>query len=247
MKKLSVLIFIVFLVFSAYSQNTVITTKAKKNTVRWNITPMLFDARNLTLGYERLLKNNQSFSINSGLFLLPKLFNSESSKVYFVEKFNRIGYSIAVDYRFYLKKYNKLPAPAGVYIGPYFAHYHYGFENTLLINHQGDVQSQLDIGADFNMTSVGIELGYQFVFWDRLSLDLILIGPSLSFYNAKLDASANLDIDEDTDAYEYIHDKLMEKYPWLKTFIDLDAINSGGKFNATSFGFRYVIQIGFRF
>lgn len=247
MKKLIFSIITLFIVFSSYSQISQENDKLKKNTIRWNIMPLLFDNSNITLGYERILKNNQSFSVNSGLFLLPKLFTNESSNAFFVEKFNRLGYSFAADYRFYLKKYNRLPAPAGVYIGPYFAHYHYGFDNTLLINNQENIQGHLDVSADFNMSSVGIELGYQFVFWDRLSLDLILLGPSISFYNAKLNASAEIDIDEDSDAYEYIHEKLLEKYPWLETFIDLDAINTGGKFNATSFGFRYVIQIGYRF
>lgn len=249
MRKFTFSILIILIYASAFTQNDMDQSfaNAKKNTIHWNITPLLFDKSNLTLGYERVLKNNQSFSVNSGIFLLPKLFKNESSNIYFVEKVNRLGYSITGDYRFYLQKYNKKAAPAGVYIGPYFGHYHYGFDNTLLLNAEGDVQSHVDIAANFNMTSAGIELGYQFVFWDKVSLDLILIGPSLSFYNAKIDASADLDVDEDSDAYEYIHDKLLEKYPWLETFIDLDAINTGGKFNATAFGFRYAIQIGYRF
>jgi hypothetical protein len=90
-------------------------------------------------------------------------------------------------------------------------------------------------------------LGYQFVFWKRLSLDLILAGPSLSFYNGKINVNGDLELDEESDAYAYLHDKILDKYPWLETFINLDAINSGGSFNATAVGFRYVIQIGFRF
>lgn len=245
MKKLILLTFLTFLFFQSFSQ-TDNKVKERKNTIRWNITPLIFDANNLTLGYERVLKNNQSFSVNAGFFLLPKLFK-ERTNIYFVEKTNRLGFTTAADYRFYLKKYNKLPAPAGVYIGPYFAHYRYNFDNTLKVNQDGDLQSSLDIEAGFYMTSVGFELGYQFVFWERLSLDLILIGPSISFYKGDVKASGDIEIDEDSDAYEYIHDVLLDKYPWLETFVDLGAINTGGKFDATSVGFRYVIQIGYRF
>jgi len=242
-------LFVVALIMSiyVYSQDIESKIKERKNTIRWNPTPMVFNAQNLTLGYERVFKNNQSFSINTGLFLLPKLFAKDKTDFYSVEKSNRLGFTASADYRFYIKKYNRLPAPAGVYIGPYLAHYNYNFENTLFVNIGEDVDSQLDIEAGFNMTSVGIELGYQFIFWDRLSLDLILIGPSLSFYNGKVNASGDIKVDPDSDAYEYIHDELLQKYPWLETFIDLGAINTGGKFNATAVGFRYVIQIGYRF
>lgn len=246
MKKYLILSFLVLFTFQSFAQDTNDVVKERKNTIRWNLTPLIFDANNITLGYERVLKNNQSFSVNVGLFMLPKLFKDRTD-IYFVEKANRIGFTTAVDYRFYLKKYNRQPAPAGVYIGPYFAHYRYNFDNTLKVNQDGDVKSSLDIEAGFNMTSIGFELGYQFVFWERLSLDLILIGPSLSFYKGEVYASGDIEIDEDSDAYEYIHDELLKKYPWLKSFIDLGAINTGGKFSATSAGFRYVIQIGFRF
>jgi hypothetical protein len=134
-----------------------------------------------------------------------------------------------------------------VYIGPYFAQYRYGFDNTLEINIGSDGKASMDVDAGFSMTSLGFELGYQFVFWERLTLDLILVGPSISYYSGKVNASADFELEEGSDAYEYIRNELIKKYPWLETFIDLDAINTGGKFDSTTFGFRYVLQIGFRF
>lgn len=132
-------------------------------------------------------------------------------------------------------------------MGPFFAHYNYRFDQTIIINNDGDFIANVGLEAGFSMTSVGIELGYQFVFWDRLSLDLILIGPSLSFYKAKTKLRGDLEIDDESDAYSYLHDEILERYPWLETFIDLSALKSGGSFHATSAGFRYVIQIGYRF
>jgi hypothetical protein len=38
----------------------------------------------------------------------------------------------------------------------------------------------------------GAELGYQFVFWNKVSLDMVLIGPGVGFYNIKAKAEGNL-------------------------------------------------------
>ncbi len=247
MKKISLLLTILCLSILVSSQNTESIKKERKNTIRWNPTTMVFNASNLTFGYERVLKNNQSFSFNIGFFRLPELISANNQYLSLEKKGGKLGFTIAADYRFYLKKYNAQPAPSGVYIGPYFANYRYQFDNTIIINNDGDFTANVGLEAGFSMTSIGFELGYQFVFWDRFSLDLILAGPSLSFYNGKIKVNGDLEIDEESEAYAYLHDKILEKYPWLETFIDLDAINSGGSFNATAAGFRYVIQLGFRF
>jgi hypothetical protein len=247
MKKISLLVAVFYLSVLGYAQSEQAATKELKNTIRWNPTTMVFNAANFTLGYERVLKNSQSFSINIGFFKLPELIAEDNQYLSLEKQGGKIGFTLTADYRFYLKKYNARPAPSGVYIGPYFAHYNYNFDNTIIVNDNGDFTANVGVDAGFNMTSIGFELGYQFVFWKRLSLDLILAGPSLSFYNGKINVNGDLELDEESDAYAYLHDKILDKYPWLETFINLDAINSGGSFNATAVGFRYVIQIGFRF
>jgi hypothetical protein len=40
--------------------------------------------------------------------------------------------------------------------------------------------------------TVGAELGYQFVFWKRLTLDLVLVGPGLANYDIKATIDGNL-------------------------------------------------------
>ena len=247
MKKLVLLILVLGLSISCFSQDSTSSIKELKNTIRWNPTTMIFNASNLTLGYERVLKNSQSFSINIGFLKLPEMISEENEYLSLEKKGGKLGFTISADYRFYLKKYNLRPAPSGVYIGPYFSHYSYNFDNTILINDGSDLSANVDLDVGFRMTSVGLELGYQFVFWERISLDLILAGPSLSFYKGKVNIDGDLELDEESEAYNYLHDKILEKYPWLQTFIDLNAINSGGSFNATALGYRYVIQIGYRF
>ncbi|NOR86731.1 MAG: DUF3575 domain-containing protein [Bacteroidales bacterium] len=250
MKKLILILTIIIgIAGQSYSQDTINQDdqKQKKNIIRWNVTPMAISFENLTLGYERILKNNQSFSINIGVLLFPKFLNNDSLEVSVVEHGNRFGFSTAMDYRFYLKKRNKYAAPNGIYIGPYFTYYQYSFDNKIRLVDDANINNEISTDAAFSMTSIGFELGYQFIFWDKLSLDLILVGPSISYYKGKVDLSGDFSIDEDSEAYQYIEDQILEKYPWIKSFMDIGAINTGGKFNSTGLGFRYVVQVGFHF
>jgi hypothetical protein len=219
----------------------------KKNIIRWNITPMLFNTNNFTLGYERIIRKNQSMSLNLGVLLFPQFLGNESTKYSFVKAGSRFGFTSSLDYRFYLGKRNTRPAPDGLYIGPYFSYYGYRFNSTIRLLDNEVYTSDVNIDVAFSMSSLGVELGYQFIFWDRFCLDLILIGPSLSYYNGKARLDVDLEIDKESDAYKYLQEQILAKYPWLETFIDLDAINTGGKFNSLGVGFRYVIQIGFHF
>jgi hypothetical protein len=235
-----------FLLNASLGQDSLQIPKSKKNTIRWNMTPLMFSSNNFTLGYERVLKNNKSVSLNAGLFLLSSFFKDDA-KFYSIESSKRMGYTVTADFRFYLQKYNRQAAPAGVYIGPYISQYSYKFEASLFLNKQGEFNGFVDVDGAINMSSLGVQLGYQFIFWDRISLDLILIGPSLTYYYGKLGASVDVEIEEGSDAYEYIKEQIDEKYPWVKSLVQFDTIKTGGNFDLTAFGFRYVIQIGFRF
>lgn len=247
MKKLLFVLCLAIVVNGLVAQEVELEKPEYKNTIRWNPTPMMFNVSNITLGYERILKNNKSFSVNIGFFKLPELLPENGEYLSLEKKGGKLGFTVTGDYRFYLKKYNKKSPPAGVYIGPYFSYYRYSFDNKILINDNGDISTGIGLDASFGMTSLGFELGYQFVFWDRLSLDLILVGPSLSYYNGNISVETNIELDKESETYQRLHDLILDKYPWLETFIELDAINSGGKFDATGIGFRYVIQIGYRF
>ena len=249
MKKISLLLLSIVLISFSYGHEKSDTTskKQKRNTVRLNLTPLIINTNNLTLGYERLITPNQSLSINAGLLVFPQFLTSETLDVLSAEKGNRFGFTTSLDYRFYLSKRNGRPAPDGVYIGPFITYYHYSFGNTYHFGNSEIIKNDLEIDAAFSMTSVGFELGYQFIFWDKLSLDMILIGPSFSYYNGKVKVKGEFEVDEENEAYEYVKDRINEKYPWMKTFVDIDAINKGGVFDSPGVGFRYVIMIGFHF
>jgi len=249
MKKIT-LLFLMLFTYGLFAQDTTQIaqeTKQKKNIIRWNITPLLINATNLTFGYERILKENQSMSINAGLLLFPQFLNNDSLEVSYVEHGNRVGFTTAIDYRFYLKKRNKRNAPDGIYIGPYLTYYQYAFDSKIRLIDNNDVKNDISIDASFKMASLGMELGYQFLFWDKMTVDLILVGPSVSYYNAKINLTGELGIDDEDGSYQYLKDQILNKYPWLESFVDLGAINTGGKFDSFGMGFRYVVQIGYHF
>jgi len=248
MKKLFTIILLFVGVTTIMAQDLVKDTSAikqKRNTIRWNLTPMMINVTNITLGYERIIKENQSMSVNAGLLIFPEFLDNDSLEISYVEHGDRIGFSTAIDYRFYIKSKNLHNAPEGVYIGPYISYYQYAFDSKLRIIDNEHIANDIGVDANFKMLSLGFELGYQFLFWDKLSLDMILVGPSVSFYHAKADFTGELGLD--VGEGDYLKEQLLDKYPWLNTFMDLGAINSSGAASKFGMGFRYVIQVGYHF
>lgn len=218
-----------------------------KNTVRFNLTnPLIFGNKSLILGYERQLKNNQSFSINIGKTSYPKLIFSDTDSMQLAPKSSEKGFNLSVDYRFYLQKENKYGAPRGVYIGPYYSYNYFSRTNNWTLdgeNYQGDVTTDLTL----NIHTMGFEMGYQFVFWDRMSLDMILLGPGVATYSLKTKLSTNLSADEESKFFEALNDYLTEKFPGYDRVIDGEGFKRSGTSSTTGLGYRYMVMIGYRF
>jgi hypothetical protein len=99
------------------------------------------------------------------------------------------------------------------------------------------------------MISLGFDLGYQFVFWKRLTIDLMVFGPSLRYSYGKGEISGDLDLDE--DQIEAIDDemaaKLIERFPLLSQIFSDESLSFNGSRSTFDTGFRYTIQVGFHF
>lgn len=221
----------------------------RMNTVRLNITnPLIFGDRAVVLGYERVLKNNQSFSANFGRASYPKMIsiNTDSIGIDLKSSYKDKGLNLSADYRFYLKKENKYAAPRGIYIGPYYSYNYFNRTNNWTLNtdnFQGNVETEFIM----NIHTIGFELGYQFVFWDRMSLDLILIGPGYGFYNLKVNIQTDLSADDESKLYEVISDYLTKKIPGFSQVIDGDGFSKSGSEKTSTLGYRYMVMIGYRF
>jgi hypothetical protein len=223
--------------------------KAYKNTIRFNATnPLLFGGRSLIFGYERVLNNRRTFSINIGQAGLPTFSFLSADSIQAKSSISEKGYHISGDYRFYLSKENKYAAPRGVYIGPYFSYNYFERKNGWsLRSTNGGTAQDVVTTTSLTVGSIGFELGYQFIFWDRVSLDMILIGPGIAAYDLKASIGSNLSEADQQKLFDKLNDALVDKFPGFTTIFDNGEFQREGSSSKTSLGYRYMVMIGFRF
>jgi len=222
--------------------------KNRKNTIKLNLTsPMIFGENNYVLGYERTIGKHQSFSIHLGTFSLGQLLNINTDSIKgLTNNIKSSGMSVSGDYRFYLAKENKYNSPHGIYIGPYFAYNRFARDFEFEAN-TASFSGKLNADFMFSVTTLGFQLGYQFVFHDRITLDMILFGPGISRYKYKAELSTNLDPDQESELFKKINEKLEEKIPGYSFVLEPATFEKTGSANTTSFGYRYIVMLGFRF
>ncbi|MBA4153813.1 hypothetical protein [Flavobacterium sp.] len=231
---------------------TVDTAKhVRKNIIRFNLTgPLLFTTDYLVFGYERVLKENQTMSINIGQFAVGKFSNKleEATGLEINRNTDDFGFNTSIDYRFYLGSVNKYSAPRGVYIGPFYSYNHFTRGNSWSLDgdefeYQGEVYSEFAL----NIHTFGFQLGYQFIFWDRMALDLVLIGPGIANYGAKVNLDTTLSAEDEALFFEKFNAFLADKIPGYDQVIEPGEFGRSGSFNTTSAGFRYMIHLGYKF
>ncbi len=147
---------------------------------------MIFGDKFNVLGYERVINDYQTASIGMGRFSFPKFSLIDRDSIKMERNYDDKGFNMSFDYRFYLQKENRHKAPRGVYIGPFYAYNYFSRVNHWEIS-PGGLSTQVDSKTTMNMHSIGFQLGYQFIFWNRVSLDLILVGPAMWFFNINSD------------------------------------------------------------
>jgi hypothetical protein len=223
--------------------------KSYKNIIRYNLSgALLFGFDNyIIFGYERMVNPHQSFSINIGGVALPKFVSVSTDSFSLQKDVKNTGFNLSVDYRFYLPHENKYEAPRGVYIGPYFSYNHFDRSNDWIFEESGTEQKPVTTTINFNIYTVGGELGYQFVFWKRLALDLVLIGPGISGYHLKAKIDGDLTEAEKANLQDALKQLITQKFPGMNYVFADKEFNANGIMNTTSIGFRYMVHVGFRF
>lgn len=126
---------------------------------------------------------------------MPRLFDDTITNLVNITSHKKQGLNISSEYRFYMTKLNSRPVPAGRYLGPYFTFYGYKFENGLEFRNDSLGSNGL-LKGNYWVFNLGLELGYQFVVWKRVTLDLVLVGPSLSYYGGTTMIRGELSGDE---------------------------------------------------
>jgi len=220
----------------------------RRNTIKYHfISTALYVDESFVLSYERITKPNQSFAIMTGFVKFPLSANL-GSIVNVTSDGTKNGFTFGGEYRFYLKKENKYPAPHGVFIGPYVNTYRFGNDRTLTITPpDGSPPNEVSLTSNISVINIGFQMGYQFVLNNRWTIDMVFIGPSLSRYHLK----ARLDGDFSKDEEDLIGNELLlgllDRFPLLKELLDDEEIDLHGNNNKWAPGFRYQLNLGYRF
>ncbi len=141
-----------------------------QNVVKINILSPI--VKTINLSYERAINENGSFQL--GFF-----YTGWSNDL---TKFS--GFGITPEYRFYL---SDSPAPEGVYVAPFIRYQNFKLEDK-----------EFDDKADFSAFGGGVVIGKQWVFKDKITLDIFL-GPA--YYSGKISGQSG-DSSFDTDAFD---------------------------------------------
>jgi hypothetical protein len=247
-RKLS-LVFVFFCCFGfGMAQNhkdsaAVASEKPKNNIVKLNLSSWILYTNGLQMSYERVLSPKRSFTVFGGIISFPVPSAIANSNISFNDDKKKSGFVIGAEYRFYLAAENKYAAPHGIYLAPFISFYHF---NNVRNGHDSTNSDNLTLNTTVDFFNVGGELGYQFVIKKRFIVDCVMFGPALSnyYFNIKLDGSTTGNQNEKIQA---ILAALKDKYPLLKDLTNGSGISSSGISNTWSAGFRYCIQIGYRF
>ena len=110
----------------------------------------------------------------------------------------------------------------------------------------GDSPQEATSTSKMGLYSLGAQLGYQFVFNDRWTIDLVLVGPSLTRYDLRMKLDGDYDFDPN-EVQQQIVDALMGKFPGLKDLLQDRELDSSGRLDVTGLGYRYQFLVGYRF
>jgi hypothetical protein len=218
----------------------------RRNSIKYHSVTQVLYSNTLVLSYERIVKPHQSFAVMAGYIKFPTLANLGSNID--VEKDNsKNGFMLGGEYRFYLKKENKYQAPHGVFIGPYLNLYDFGNDRTITIPSEDETPTQVKLSTDITVVNLGFQLGYQFVINNRWTIDMVVIGLSVSNYNLKANIDGNISpSDEDLVKGELL-EALLERFPVLEDLLEDKEIDVRGTNSAWAPGFRYQLNFGYRF
>jgi hypothetical protein len=250
MKHLIQSLLFTFIVATSFAQKSTPKDSSLKNTIKVNISsPFIFGKKALIVGYERQLKNNKSISFNIGSMSFPKikaLEGSSSDSVILLQNKYDNGFHISGDMRFYLAKENKFKTPHGLYIGPYVSFNHMDKTNTWSYR-TSPFSGEITTNLDLNLLTIGGQMGYQFLFGKHWAVDMVMFGPGLGFYNFKATLNTTLQKEQQSFLFRTLSDFVGQYIPAYARLNNDGEIATTGRSRSIGWGYRYTINIGYRF
>lgn len=185
---------------------------AQENVIKMGVAGIGYG--DFSLGYERKITPKSSLNVNFG-WVLPKVsfvedrFMTDMSSVDALPTglldVTRLFHASA-DYRFYLG--NK-EAPRGFYLAPYFRYWNFWLVMTDLIDNENQGEDYYLVSARISSAGIGIQMGYQWIISDVITVDWYFMGfgaeyvmPKLTYQNVAYAIKGGFDYNTITDDIE---------------------------------------------
>ena len=233
---------ILLLLFPALAgaQDSIVTEY--KNIVKVNSAALLVS--NISLLYERKLNEHWTVLAGTGYRWggsVPRVFGL-GDLIVSSETNGIMGFSLTPEVRYYFNFCECGGSPSGLYAGLYGRFTKYYGSLTFNVWNGSEYNDAL-VTSSLREFGGGLQLGYQFIFKKRFTVDFMFAGPRLSTYKLK----ADLESDDLEELVSVIEEEINEKLEWLgMEDISIDPSTE----LETNFGFRnfrYAIGIGFLF
>jgi hypothetical protein len=220
MKKCLVL-FLLFFTFSGFAQ---------ENVIKMGVTGVNYG--DFSLSYERAVTPKSAINFTIG-YLNPNasLFNfleeTDSSSGMTLRELGT-GFHTSFDYKFYTGKNEGIK---GFYIAPYlrFLNYNSTFSDKIDTTY-------FDVDLRFSSIGLGFQLGYQWIVFDKVSIDWYFLGVNCAYMFPKVVyttankssfdySSIKDDVSEVLDAFSYLQKNLIQESSsknltnWLPAFV----------------------------
>lgn len=231
-----------------FAQDSILSKKSEsgmKNIIKYNVSGMLLYDKSIQFGYERMINSKQSISVFGGPVEFPSLLSIPSFSNVKIDQ--RGGYTFGADYRFYISKENKYPAPHGIYLAPFIANYHFNTDRSATYTDSLGELSQLKLNTKTNFLNIGCQLGYQFIFKKHFTVDLVMFGPAITSYKFSAKAEGEISDELKNKLNQEVIDELINRLPLLNELSKSGEASKSGVQSFWSAGFRYNISIGYRF
>ena len=224
----------------ARAQDSIVTDY--KNIMKINTAALLFS--NVSLLYERKLNEHWTVLAGTGyrwggsvpkvLGLGDVIVSSETNGI--------TGFSFTPEVRYYFNFCECGGSPSGLYAGLYGRFTKYYGSLTFNVWNGSEYYDAL-VTSNLRELGGGLQLGYQFIFKQRFTVDFMFAGPRLSTYKLKADL--------DSDDLEALVSAIEEGINERRAAIGMDPISIDPSTELeANFGFknfRYAIGIGFLF
>src|SRR5450432_3297965 len=150
-----------FSVLKAQDEKTSQKKFIRPNNIKLNLSAPILYSPAFIFSYERTVTKHESFSVEAGFVQFPSLFKGVLPGVIFSGgTSSKGGFKLGADYRFYLAKENKYQPPHGLYVGPYFAYYHFTGDHSLMIEDTAVAKGTLQLKTALSIPSLGAQMGY---------------------------------------------------------------------------------------